>query len=169
MSNAFKCSSVSFWKIYLELLSYVVFKIFAFLGLYDHVYSFVAIVHFDCLLASHEWRDASQVHNSQDSKIKLLSWIISLKILIFGISSNQVRMKLLWNDSIFVLMTKVESWRKSLLRKIFSYLLKSIYLETCPIFKKDILMFKGDWNGRTSFFCQTKTMSNWNGHQFGNF
>jgi hypothetical protein len=56
------------------LLDCVVFKIFASLGLCDHIYSFMAIVYIVCLLASHEWKDASQVHNSQ-SLINSLNYL----------------------------------------------------------------------------------------------
>jgi ABC-type phosphate/phosphonate transport system permease subunit len=37
-------------------------KYLEFFGLYDHINSLMTIVYFDCLLASHYWRDASQVH-----------------------------------------------------------------------------------------------------------
>jgi hypothetical protein len=125
MSHATKCSSVTFWKIYLVLLGCVVFKTFAFLGICDHVYSFMAIVHIVCLLDSHEWKYASQVHNSQNSHLLSIPWIISMKILILWISSNQVWAKLIQKDSILILMTKVESWR-SLFGKILSIFLKKI-------------------------------------------
>jgi uncharacterized membrane protein YozB (DUF420 family) len=49
-----KCSSVTFLKIYLELLGCVVSKIFASFDLCNHVYSFMVIVHIVCLLATHE-------------------------------------------------------------------------------------------------------------------
>jgi hypothetical protein len=48
-------------KIYLELLACVVSKYLKFLGLCDHVNLLMSTVHFDCLLASHYWRDVSQV------------------------------------------------------------------------------------------------------------
>jgi hypothetical protein len=51
---ASKCFSVIFLKIPLELLGCVVFKIFASFGLYDHVHSFMDIVHLVCFLASRE-------------------------------------------------------------------------------------------------------------------
>jgi uncharacterized protein (DUF486 family) len=49
-----KCFSVTFLKIYQELIGCVAFKIFASFGLCDHVHSFMAIVHLVCVLASHE-------------------------------------------------------------------------------------------------------------------
>jgi hypothetical protein len=95
-------------KIYLELLGCVVFKTFASFGFCDHVHSFIAIVHLACLLANHEWKDTSEVQKSQILYLLSIPWFIFVKILILGISSNQVRTRLIWKDSIISVTTKVE-------------------------------------------------------------
>jgi hypothetical protein len=87
----------------------VVFKIFASFGLCDHVHSFMAIVHLVCLLASHEWKDASQVQKSQILYLSSTPWFMFVKIFILGISSIWVWTRFIWKVSMIIITPKVET------------------------------------------------------------
>jgi hypothetical protein len=91
------------------MLCCVVFKVFAFFGLSDHVHLFMAIDDLVCLMASHEWKDSSQVLKSQIIYLSSIPWIIFVKIFFLGISSIRVWTRLIWKDSIIVITPEVET------------------------------------------------------------
>jgi hypothetical protein len=87
------CSSIIAFKNPSSIASLCGFlKYLEFLGLCDHVDSHMAIVLFNCLLASHYWRDASQVHY-----IILLNQIPWISFSQYK-SLNQVQMCMNWKD-----------------------------------------------------------------------
>jgi hypothetical protein len=67
-------------------------KYLEFLGLCDHVYSLMAIVHLDCLLSIHKWKDISHVHNIQILESNPLNILFPWK------SSNEVQRCVNWKD-----------------------------------------------------------------------
>jgi hypothetical protein len=165
MPHASKCSSITFWKIYLELLSCMVFKIFASLGPCDHVYSFMAIVHIVCLLANHEWNDASQVHNSQNSQ----SLTNALNYLcenphswnIIKSSVNEAYIEGFYSHR----HDKSGKLKKESLWENLGRFSKIPLFETCPILMMEILQVQRRFKWKDIIITKTSQGKKWNGSQ----
>jgi lipopolysaccharide export system protein LptC len=155
MSHASKCSSVTFWKIYQELLSCMVSKIFAFFGLCNHVYSFMALTLFVWWLAMSE----TTVLKSIILKILILLLIPWNYLLENHLSWNIIKysINIAYIEGFYSrLGDKSGKLRKESLRENLEHFSKNPFFETCPVFKMDFFKSKEDWNGRTSFFIKSR-------------